>query len=96
MASSPELYKLAGIDFFSIRNRIEQRVLKAMEQVLNEPPCYAPDAVDLQDIYALALNSLPARYTQKGSIVLRDPVKDKDVMDAVREAFATVIQHPKQ
>lgn len=90
-----EQYTIAGIDFLTVRNRMEQRVLKAIESILAEPPGYRPEEDDLQDIYALALNSLPARYAQSGSIILRDPVKDETVMLAVREAFAKVIQHPK-
>jgi len=91
-----EKYRLGDADFYHIRNRNEARVLRMMEKVLTEPPGMPPSAADLHDIYALALNSLPARYAQQGSIVLRDPVRDEDVLEAVRKAIATVVHNPKQ
>ena len=51
---------------------------------------------DYQDIYALALNRLPARYCQKGTIVVGEPVREADVEEAVRDAFDTVIRRPKE
>ncbi|MCG8529865.1 MAG: late competence development ComFB family protein [Desulfovibrionales bacterium] len=87
---------LNDVDFLAIRNRNESRVLKAMQDVMDTPPYYRPAPKDLHDIYALSLNSLPARYTQQGTIVLRDPVRDKDIENAVRKAFAIVIENPKE
>lgn len=91
-----EKYLLGDADFYHIRNRNEARVLRMMEKVFEDPPGLRPNDEDLHDIYALALNSLPARYAQKGSIVLRDPVRDADVLEAVRKAVAIVVQNPKQ
>jgi hypothetical protein len=50
----------------------------------------------LQDIFALALNQLQARYAQSGTIVLRDPVRKEVLQAAVKEAFATVANNPKE
>lgn len=47
-------------------------------------------------MYALALNRLPARYCQKGTIVVGDPVRDEDVAEAVLDAFDTVVRRPKE
>lgn len=88
-------YLLNEIDFSEIRNRNEARVLKIMKKVMDAPPYYQPDVKDLYDIFALSLNALPARYAQQGTIVLRDPVRDKDIEDAVRKAFAIVVENPK-
>ena len=45
--------------------------------------------------HALALNNLPARYTQPGSIVLRDPVRAEHIQAAIREAVETALGRPK-
>lgn len=95
MGKHEEKYHIGGTNFFNIRNRNEVRVLEMMKQVMTEPPIYDPDPTDLQDIYALALNSLPPRYAQQGTIVLREPVKNDEILSVVREAFAKVIQNPK-
>ncbi len=95
MPDKQEKYHINSTDFSEIRNRNEVRVIKMINKVMSEPPGYAPDELSLQDIYALALNALPPRYSQTGTIVLRDPVKDEDVLRAVRNAFATVVQNPK-
>ncbi|OBQ56191.1 late competence development ComFB family protein [Halodesulfovibrio spirochaetisodalis] len=90
-----EKYLLNDVNFFDIRNRNEGRVIKTIQKVLETPPYYKPSEKDLFDIYALSLNSLPARYAQQGTIVLRDPVRDSDIEDAVRKAFAIVVENPK-
>lgn len=95
MSDQIEKYLIGSTDLSRIRNRNEQRVIKMMHKVMSEPPGYQPDDLSLQDIYALALNTLPPRYSQSGTIVLRDPVKDEEVLAAVRNAFATVVQNPK-
>lgn len=91
-----EKYLLNDVSFLDIRNRNETRVIKIMKQVMETPPYYKPSEKDLFDIYALSLNSLPARYAQQGTIVLRDPVRDKEIEDSVRKAFAIVVENPKQ
>lgn len=95
MSDKKDKYQIGTTDFTEIRNRNESRVLRMMHKVMSEPPGYQPDELSLQDIYALALNSLPPRYSQTGTIVLRDPVKDEEVLAAVRNAFAKVVQNPK-
>lgn len=87
-------YKIDEVNLFFVRNRNEQRVMSCMRRLLPELHDYTPNDLDIQDIYALALNSLPPRYTQKGSIVLREPVKKRAVEDAVRDAIETVRNRP--
>ncbi len=96
MAPRREKHRIGDIDLTDIRNRNELRVIKAIEQVLREPPVYTPDPKDIQDIYALALNNLAPRYAQTGTIVLRDPVRDDQIVEAVRNAFVRVIERPKE
>ena len=91
-----EKYTVGGVSLFLIRNRNELRVIKAMQEALGAlAPGQTPDSLDVEDVYALALNNLPPRYTQRGSIVLNEPVTDADIVEAVHEAIATVRQRPK-
>lgn len=78
-----------------IRNRNEERVLHAMSLALPKYPNYCPDEIDIQDIYAHALNHLPARYAQHGSIVLHREVTDEMIEEAVRMAIRAVFRNPK-
>ena len=89
-------YKLGDVDFFNIRNRNEGRVLKVLHEYLQKKGSNSLiSAKDLQDIYALALNVLPPRYTQRGTIVLRDPVTKKTIYEAVEDAYDQIIKYPK-
>lgn len=87
-------YEYAGVPLDQIRNRNELRVIKLMPQVLAEHLDYRPDYLDIQDIYALALNNLSPRYTQQGSIVMREPVRDEEIIRELREAIRKVELSP--
>lgn len=91
--------ELTDIDFSVVRNRNEKRVLKALGRLLDDNRGRAKvellDVKDFQDIYALALNQLPARYAQPGTIVVGDPVRDDDALRAVMDAYETVANRPK-
>jgi hypothetical protein len=87
---SPEI-----VDLSKVRNRNEQRVLKALRKILGEMPDYSPDEKDIKDIYALTLNALPARYAQSGTIILRDPVRAEYIARAVQTAIMQVRARPK-
>ena len=86
---------LAETDFSAVHNRNESRVLKELRKLYAELPVAARDPKAIQDVYALALNSLPARYTQPGSIILRDPVRVEHIQAAIREAADKVAGQPK-
>lgn len=87
-------YIFDGVDLGRIRNRNEVRVIAHMRELLGQYPDFSPDVIAVQDIYALALNHLPARYAQEFSIVLKDPVTDADVREAVQKAIDTVLGNP--
>ena len=87
-------YRVGGADLSQIRNRNERRVISHLPAILGEYPDFEPDVVAIQDIYALALNLLPARYTQRFSIVLKEPVSDEAVRQAVRESVVRVMNNP--
>ena len=86
---------LPEVDFSAVHNRNEARVLKELKKLYPELPEAVRDPKAIQDIYALVLNSLPARYTQPGSIVLRDPVRAEHIQAAIREAVEKAAGHPK-
>ena len=88
-------YKMGDVDFFNIRNRNEGRVVKVLHEYMQKKGNPLISEKDLQDIYALALNVLPPRYTQRGTIVLRDPVTKHEVYAAVEDAYDQVVEHPK-
>ncbi len=94
---SKKLYlsHLGKIDLSGIGNRNEKRVLENLPEILAEFTDFHPDLLDVQDIYALSLNLLPPRYTQAFSIVLREPVSDAEVREAVRSAIQRVQNNPK-
>jgi hypothetical protein len=87
-------YSFENIPLYNIRNRNELRVIRHLRDILQEYPDYVPEALDIQDIYALTLNQLPAHYVQEGSIVLHEPVDDTTIRDCVREAIQSVRKHP--
>jgi len=86
---------VCGVDVGKIRNKNEARVAKILEKVLSETPGTQMDPLDVQDIYALALNLLPSRYKQFGTIVLSEPVKDAHIESAIRRATRTVQDRPR-
>jgi hypothetical protein len=88
-------YKLGDLDFFNIRNRNEGRVIRTLSDFLQDKGNTLLSGKDLQDIYALALNALPPRYTQRGTIVLIDPVTKADIYAAVENAYDKVVESPK-
>ncbi len=90
---------LTFIDFSNVRNRNEKKVIRAMERFYNKykstKRIEGLSSKDYQDVFALALNTLPARYAQSSTIVLGDPVRDEDITEAVFDAFDIVLNHPK-
>jgi hypothetical protein len=88
------LYSFGDTSLYKIRNRNELRVIKLLGEILQEHPDYSPEPLDIEDIYALTLNKLPAHYVQEGSIVLHDPVDDTTIRDSLRKAVQSVRQRP--
>lgn len=86
--------KFRFVDLSRIYNKNEKRVVVAMEKYLDTIKDWEPEALDIQDIYALALNSLPPRYVQDGTIVFNDPVKGADIENAVKVAVDKVKNAP--
>ncbi len=86
--------KFRFVDLGRITNKNEKRVILAMEKLLADLDEWDPEPLDIQDIYALALNRLPPRYVQDGTIVFNEPVKREEVERVVGEAIKTVKDSP--
>ena len=95
MSMFRDKYKIGTADFFNIRNRNESRVVKALDEFLRNKGSLLLSSKDIQDVYALALNMLPPRYAQRGTIVLRDPVTKDEIHDVVEDAYAQIMERPK-
>jgi hypothetical protein len=93
MTTSAE-QKLHDVDLSRIYNRNEKRVIKAMIKIFAAIDDWEPQALDIQDIYALALNSLPPRYVQEGTIVFNEAVRNADIEQAVRKSVDKVMKKP--
>lgn len=88
-------YTFNDSNMLFIRNKNEKRVMESMRALLEtDYKELTFNVIDVQDIYALALNTLSPRYVQEGSIVLREPVTKDDVSRAVRHAIETVRHRP--
>ncbi len=83
-----------AVDFDRIRNRNEQRVINLLEGVLDEFPLFSPNVTDIEDIFALTLNRLPARYVQPVTLVIDEPVGEEAIKEVIRNVIITVIMRP--
>ena len=95
MSIARNKYKMGDADFYNIRNRNEGRVVRVMSEFLQQQGNPQLSRKALQDVYALALNGLPPRYTQQGTIVWLDPVKKAAIYTAVENAYHKVMAHPR-
>ena len=95
MSAAREKYIVAGVDLYHIRNRNEQRVIRCLLEEIERLGLAKVSPEAIQDAYALALNNLPARYVQQGTIVLRDPVKKMTIEDVVTASIKHVLDNPK-
>jgi len=87
--------KINGVDISKIVNRNERRVAELIPEILDEYyEDYIFEDLDIQDIYALSLNMLPAAYAQAGSIVLSDRVSDYELRSQIRKAVERVLDNP--
>ncbi|MCC8194727.1 MAG: late competence development ComFB family protein [Deltaproteobacteria bacterium] len=89
-------YSIAGVDVSDVRNRNEARIAEKMRDALEKMgnPAVSPQAV--RDAYALALNLLPARYKQSGTIILREPIRESHLEEATVRALKQVLNNPKK
>ena len=91
---SDEYYVARSANLDKVRNKNEDRVKAIIPEVLKYFPSFEPNGIDIEDIYALALNNLPPRYIQAGGIVLREPVGDELIRQEVERAARIVRERP--
>ena len=95
MSNDNSLYLIGGIDVSDIRNRNEVRIVEKMREALEHMGNPSLEPQSLRDAYALALNLLPARYKQSGTIVLREPIRESHLREAATRALKQVLDKPK-
>lgn len=96
MSNEDSRYLIAGVDVSDIRNRNEVRIVEKMQEVLDHMGNPSVEPQSLRDAYALALNLLPARYKQSGTIVLREPIRESHLREAATRALKQVLDKPKE
>lgn len=95
MKKTHEIPAVNGVDLNGIRNRNEKRVATILPEILEEAyQDYIFDPLDIQDIYALSLNLLPAHYAQSGSIVLSNKLSEYEIKGKLRVAIERVLENP--
>ena len=95
MSNEDSRYLIAGVDVSDIRNRNEIRIVEKMREVLEHMGNPSLEPQSLRDAYALALNLLPSRYKQSGTIVLREPIRESHLREAATRAIKQVLAKPK-
>lgn len=88
-------YQVYDISLEKVRNRQEARVVTAMRTLLPQAEDFCGCRLCVEDVYAIALNALPAHYVQSGSMVLRkEPPSVQDIERAVGDALDKVRVRP--
>lgn len=92
-------YMVTDCDLFDIVNYNEPMVLEVMREIYEEDVVACRCNLCIEDVFALALNALPARYIQPTSLrtysVSEHFIDRKAVLAAVRTAMETVGASPK-
>lgn len=92
-------YKVAGSDLFDIINYNEPMVLEVMRELYEEDGDACRCNLCVEDVFALALNALPARYIQPTSLrtysVSEHFIDRKAILTAVHDAMKRVKEAPK-
>ena len=87
-------YLINGHDLSNVINEMEMLVISAMKELLPKNKKFDGCQICLEDIYALSLNRLDARYVQVGTIVLKKETSMEDVLDIVGMTIAQVVSKP--
>ena len=95
MEQGDSRYTIAGVDVFDVRNRNELRIVEKLQEMVEQMGEPVPSAQAIRDAYALALNFLPPRYKQGGTIVLREPIRENHLCEAASRALSQVLAKPK-
>lgn len=92
---SEEKYMINDISLDHVRNRHEIIVLGVMREKLPGEKDFCGCNLCLEDVYAVAMNTLPAHYVQRSSIILnKEPPSDADIARTVEDAIDKVKVRP--
>lgn len=90
-----ERYQFYDVSLEKVRNRQEPRVVAAMRDLLPKDSDFCGCRLCVEDVYAIALNNLPAHYIQSGALMLgKKPPTEGDVHRAVQDALDIVRVRP--
>ena len=88
-------YNIKDFSLNHVRNRHEVIVLDIMRDRLSGETDFCGCKLCLEDVYAVALNALPAHYVQKASIILKkEPPSGADIARTVEDAIDRVKVRP--
>ena len=88
-------YMINDFSLDHVRNRHEAIVLNFMREKLPGETDFCGCNLCLEDVYAVAMNTLPAHYVQRSSIILKkEPPSDADIARTVEDAFDKVKVRP--
>ncbi|MCC6275063.1 MAG: late competence development ComFB family protein [Leptospiraceae bacterium] len=74
-------------------NTVENQLRKVLKGVIEKNPNWGWEQISLQDVYACAINRLPANYTKKGKETI-SPIKTEEIEKAVKIAMYKISQNP--
>ena len=90
-----EDYFINGHSLYEIRNYNEVEVVKILKKMLPEVPEFCGCSLCIEDVYALSLNMLPAKYIQASSILFpKDKLSVNEIEAVVKKAFDRVKENP--
>ena len=88
-------YIINDISLENVRNRHETIVLEIMRNNLPRETDFCGYKLCIEDVYAVAMNTLPAHYVQSSSIILKkEPPSDADIARTVEDAIDRVKVRP--
>jgi len=90
---------LNDMDYSYIVNRNEKKIRATLDKFFQDANddslLQQLSQKDIQDVYALTLNKLPARYAHNTTIVIKDPISSSQIRTIIKQAIETVIKNPK-
>ncbi len=91
-------YEIEGCSLRDVINFNEYLVLKVLKEVLESDVSLCRCQLCIEDVFALALNSLPPRYIQITSLARysksKDFIDEKKVKEKVMEAWEKISKNP--
>ena len=92
---SAKNFMVNNISLDHVRNRHETIVLDFMREKLPGESDFCGCKLCLEDVFAVAMNTLPAHYVQSSSIILKqEPPSNADIARTVEDAIDRVKVRP--